>query len=327
VPAELTVLTGPISARRITMRAVARAALRTLRARLTLKPGRPKYGGHFAVTRSAVEGLRNIGVRCNHDPSRLDELGTTVVVLSSIDALRQAIEWKRSGRIRRLLAGPNLVLLPSDVPEVVTAPEIDVYLVNSEWTRAAYVADAPALAGRCEIWPAGVDVGAFAPADRPGPRTHALLYEKTEPLDLVERCRGSLEASGYAVTSVRYGSYKPDEYLRKLRGSRLAVFFSRAESQGIALAEAWAVDVPTLVWDPGFLELRGRRVCASSAPYLTSSTGRFFRDEAEFDAALDGIERDAGSLSPRRWVVENMSDEACARKLCEVAGFVVGTVG
>ena len=53
------------------------------------------------------------------------------------------------------------------------------------------------------------------------------------------------------------------------------VFLSTFETQGIALAEAWSMDVPAIVWDPqGQAEWRGRTFTSrSSAPFLTPATG------------------------------------------------------
>ena len=53
----------------------------------------------------------------------------------------------------------------------------------------------------------------------------------------------------------------------------MAVFMSRSESQGLALAEAWAMDVPTLVWQSPPGEPGSVFSLSDPAPYLTSDTG------------------------------------------------------
>ena len=74
----------------------------------------PKYRGHFAVTRSLVEGLDAIGASYNYNPKYPWELAETVIVLAGARTLRQAIKLKKKGRIKKLLAGPNIVVFSSD---------------------------------------------------------------------------------------------------------------------------------------------------------------------------------------------------------------------
>src|SRR5947209_3178842 len=67
------------------------------------------YRGHFAVTRSMVEGFQKIGCTVSYNPLRRADVGSIVVVPAGYSALRQAIRWKRAGAISTLIAGPNLV--------------------------------------------------------------------------------------------------------------------------------------------------------------------------------------------------------------------------
>ena len=47
---------------------------------------------------------------------------------------------------------------------IAASVEIDMYLVNSLWTKIAYLEDEPCLASHIAIWPAGVDDGYWAPS-------------------------------------------------------------------------------------------------------------------------------------------------------------------
>ena len=279
-------------------------------------PTKSKYGGHYAVTRSAVEGLRKIGVHYNWNPARPEDVFDTVVVLAGTDALEQAIRWKRNGKIQRLLAGPNLVVLPSEARELITADEIDVYMVNSDWTYKVYTEDAPELKRNCAIWPAGVDTE-FWSQSGPADRSRMLIYQKSAPQELLDKCRRTAESHGYSCDIITYGSYDADTYRRILRTSRLGIFLSRSESQGLALAEAWSMDVPTIVWDPGSVDYKGRTMKSSAAPYLSEETGMLFLTAGELVSALGLCQR--RQFSPRQWVLGNMSDEVSARKLCTLA--------
>lgn len=274
------------------------------------------YGGHAAVTRSLLEGLTRLEVQYQYNPRFIPQVGDIVIVLAGIAPLDQAIAWKRAGRISTLLAGPNIVVRPTDYGGLIAEPEIDACIVPSQWVGTAYVEDAPTLAGRIKVWAAGVDERYWN-----GLRPHAssktvLLYQKSVSEELGLACERLLRSMGWSPIRVVYGRYTKDEYREVLASSVFAVFLSRSESQGLALAEAWAMNVPTLVWDPGELTFEGRKYSTVSAcPYLTSETGLSWETVTELEEVLTHVDDVVTSRAPRQWVLDHMTDEIAARNL------------
>lgn len=296
------------------------------RARNIIKPPLPfmrsSYRGHFAVTRSLVEGLRKINANANYNPNKLAEIGDTVIVLSGLPALRQAIQLKRRGRIKKLLAGPNILVFPSSHQGIISAPEVDLCITPCEYTNRMYTKDCPALSGRCVAWPAGVDTEYWKP-DPGVKRDWILIFEKqhTGPIGSVKDYKRWLESQGYKVQIIQYGHFSHQQYLQALRQALLMVGFVRSESQGVAWAEAWSTDVPTLIWrNPEDYSYQGKTYASSTAPYLTSETGLFFDDLEHFKTVFSQWTAKQNSYQPRCWVMKNMSDEVCAQRLWEIAG-------
>jgi len=87
------------------------------------------------------------------------------------------------------------------------------------------------------------------------------------------------------------------------------------------------MNVPTVVWDPqGEAEWRGRRFkSGSSAPFLTPATGVAARDTTGLEPALTQALATLGGFQPRAWVLENMTDAICSRKLYELIMAEAGT--
>lgn len=289
---------------------------------------RPEHGprGPDAVLASLLHGLRAQRHALSLNPRRLKGSGGAVGVLANVDALSEAIAWRRESEHGRLLAGPNLVVLPSDAPKLMMAPEIDVCLVPSEWVKRLYEEDTPALRGRIAIWPAGVNTDYWRPdATSKHDARRALIYAKhvqgqrnaTEAE--VHDASQALAARGFRVRVLRYGSLRPRDYRAALRNADVLVFFSPTESQCLALVEAWSVGTPTLVWACGRLNYKGRTYSGSSAPYLTADTGVAFRDSVELESLLAQWEEMRPQFRPRAWVLENMSDEICARQYWQLA--------
>ena len=322
---KLTVLTDPVPTGQYFFVEKFKNLLRPVKWRITRVPERirnAKYRGHFAVTRSLVEGLEKIGVSASYNPRNLEQVAEVVVVLSGLDALKQAIGWKRSGRIKRLLSGPNLVVFPSDARDLIAAPEVDLYITPCELTDKMYVQDCPELQGRTAIWPAGVDTDYWCPSADTKSATSVLIFEKTNKgtVTSINDYISVIKRLGYHVNVIVYGNYSFDQYLRLLQQSCLIIGFAASESQGIAWAEAWSTDVPTLLWYQDLQVYRGRKLLSSTAPYLSAETGLFFRSLGEFETTLKQWEASKRTFHPRQWVLENMSDEVCARRLCRLAG-------
>lgn len=267
-----------------------------------------------------VEGLRKIGVCVTYNPRRLADVGSAVVVPGGFSALKQAIGLKREGYLHRLLAGTNLVDFPSERKELICAEEIDLLLVPGSWFRDNFIADSPELKDKVLLWPAGVDTERWKPGlGRKEKRV--LFYEKHSagPVGPIKPYQKIVESKGYQTSHLIYGSYTPADYLFELQRCSLVVGFVINESQGIAWAEAWSADVPTLLENQGMRTYKGRTYKTSAAPYLTAQTGMFFKNLDEFERAFEYWEENQAQFTPRKWVLENMSDEVCAQRLCELA--------
>jgi hypothetical protein len=96
------------------------------------------------------------------------------------------------------------------------------------------------------------------------------------------------------------------------------VGFVTDESQGIAWAEAWSCDVPILVWNNHTNIYNGRTYHCTPAPYLTKENGLFFDNFDDFVLKFNEWEQGKYQFSPRKWCKDNMSDEACAKKLINI---------
>lgn len=283
----LTVLTLPILAGSRRAYQSVRGAVRAILKPGVLVPGPSRYPGHYAVVRSVVEGLQSIHADFNFNPRRFSELAR-IVYAPANEALRQAIALKRRGIVDYVVAGPVNALFADESDGVLLAPEIDLVIVPSEWTVDFYQGF-PALVAKSRVCPCGVDADAWKPAGGTRARTAVVYWKSGDERfcaaveGIVRRC--GLEPVRLESRHGEHGLFKPAAYRDALERSVVGVFLSTFETQGIALAEAWSMDVPAVVWDPqGEAQWRGRPFTSrSSAPYLTPATGVTFR-------AIDDLE-------------------------------------
>ncbi|HUQ19163.1 MAG TPA: hypothetical protein VM099_06085 [Gemmatimonadaceae bacterium] len=311
-------LTTPIAP---AVRRVYKATRRAVRP--LVKPGVPlpsvsPYPGHYAVVRSVVEGLREIGADFNHDPRSFGRLAR-VVYAPANEALRQAARLKRERRIDYLVAGPSNAFFPEEADNILWLPEIDIIIEPSEWMREFFSEIAAPLAPKIRICTAGVDTNHWKPSGE-GQPAQAIVYWKNGDESLCEDVEKVVRGFGMDVVRLRYGHYSREDYRKELDRSSIAIFLSSFETQGIALAEAWAMNVPTLVWNPrGEASWRGRSFIArSSAPYLTAATGMEWVTIDQLEPTLRDALAKRTAFSPREWVLANMTDAICSARLLEI---------
>ena len=320
----LTVLTAPVPT---TARRLYRGA--RSRVRPFVKPGArlptvSKYPGHYALVRSVVEGLRTIGADFNFNPRRLSEVAR-IVYAPSNEALLQAAALKRHGRIDYLVAGPVNALFTDEADGILHTPEIDRLIVAHEWA-VEFFREAPALRAKSRPCPCGVDTELWKPSGGAAAEKNiALVYWKSGDEAFCEQVERVVRACGLEPRRVRslhgeHSMFSPVDYRQLLDLSVIGVFLSTFETQGLALAEAWSMDVPTVVWDPrGPALWRGHSFeSRSSAPYLTPATGRLWRTIDQLEPVLRGALADRASFRPREWMLANMTDAICSAALLEI---------
>jgi hypothetical protein len=320
----LTVLSTPMSTDAARLYAGVRRALRVVVKPRAPLPASTPYPGHYAVVRSVVEGLRAVGADFNFNPASVAESGR-VIYAPANEALRQAADLKRRGAIAALIAGPTNAFLPHECDNILLTPEIDVLIVASEWVRELYALIAPAISHKVRVCQAGVDTDYWKPDERTRSR-RAVVYWKDGPDTLSEEAERVLKATGLATVRVQYGAYDVSTYKELLSDAPLAVFLSTFETQGLALAEAWAMDVPTLVWNPQApTEWRGQAfVAGSSCPLLTPMTGRTWKMLGELETAARDVLANPTQFDPRAWVLANMTDAICASALYRIVEETAG---
>jgi hypothetical protein len=318
----LTVLTAPIPTTRRRLYQGVRRRVRPL-----VKPGVPlpkmsPFPGHYAVVRSVVEGLRAIDADFNFNPRRAADLARVVYAPENA-ALRQAAELKRRGKIDYLVAGPVNALFPDEADGVLQLPEIDRLIVASEWAHRLY-RDAAHLLEKSVACPCGIDAKFWQRSGQPRSNS-ALVYWKSGDEAFCEQVEQTVRRCGLTPHRLRaaageHALFTPEQFRQLLDESVIGVFLSAFETQGLALAEAWSMDVPTAVWDPQApAEWRGRTFQpGSSAPYLTPLTGRRWRTLDELEPLLRGMIAERHTFQPRAWVLAHMTDEVCARALYDV---------
>ena len=163
------------------------------------------------------------------------------------------------------MAGPVNALFADESGGILLTPEIDLVIVPSEWTIDFYEGF-PELAAKSRACPCGVDAEAWKPAGVAKERS-AVVYWKSGDERFCEAVEAIVRRCGLEPLRIRsrhgeHSIFKPSDYREALDRSVAGVFLSTFETQGIALAEAWSMDVPAVC---GILRARRNGAAAPSS--------------------------------------------------------------
>ena len=261
-----------------------------------------KQRGPDAVRDSLILGLKELDIKFVLDPKQPREV---TVVLSGIEALRQSVTAKHSGQIKKLVAGPNIVMHPYHAKRIICNEAIDAVLVPSKWVADFWAQEAPELRSKLVVWPAGVTTAVAS--TRNGP---PIIYDKLGNSALLAEIKKVTSSETIVFT---YGSFSKQQYLQALAKAPYLIYLAKSESQGLALQEAWAHDVPTIVneshyWRNGELSWESDQI---NAPYLTTETGLIFKKVADLPVLI----QKSVTLYPKIYCDRELSNAVTTSKL------------
>lgn len=274
--------------------------------------------GPAAVSESLVTGLRQLNYSFKHNCVSEGESYESIGVLGDIGALRWAINAKRSGKVKRLVAGPNLCVLPTDFGGILMDDAIDKVIVPCQWVKDIYQQyGCEKFKSKIVIWPAGVNI----PSEFVDHKTkkRALIYKKNVPEKILSTVKCGLEGRDWEYEIVQYGKFRQLEYWKKLEKAKVLIYLQESESQGLAIFEAWARNVPVFAWESGiYTAPDGKKACGKiSVPYLSSMNGDSFSGENDFLFKFIEFEEKINSFKARDYVKDFTYQES-ARKYLEI---------
>ena len=208
---------------------------------------------------------------------------------------------------KNLLLGPNIHFENAEIAEIVQGWDKRKVIVPSEWVREYFTSTGIEEEKNLVVWAATVNPDAWRPIENS--REFILIYLKnTSKETLVENLVNHLNSINQKYSILTYGQHTTKLFKSELQRSKAAIWIGGSESQGLALLEAWFMNVPTLVLKCNvFKDAANLEFPASSAPYLDTTCGEFFSDDQNIGALFDSFSSNLDKYAPRAWALENFS--------------------
>jgi len=270
--------------------------------------------GHPAVTKSLIRGLKLRKFSFNFN--KYNEINYDICwVLSGVDTLKYALDIRNNYKF--LVVGPNVVNMPNDQNNILINDKIDLILVPSTWIKCAYEGYINKKKVIC--WYSGVNEKFFNIKATKKVTRKVLIYSKTANHNLLKKIKILLNKNNLEMVLIKYGAYTQANFKKALSTVDFAIFISQSESQGIALAESWSMNVPTFVWQRKILKINNVKYkFTSAAPYLSTKTGNFFNNIQQLNKIVKDYYKNRPKLAPRKWILKNMTDKISAKNILNI---------
>jgi len=231
----------------------------------------------------------------------------------------------------KIIYGPQFFVF-SDGHEICGTPDLSLigrcfFNTLSAWNKNRMEIDSTYIVPM-KSYPFGINTDKFCPHTYNTNKIHDILiyYKFRQESDLNEVVK-IIQDLNLSYNIIRYGSYHENDYLSLLRNSKMIVWVGGHESQGFALQEALACNIPILVWSVTSMKqecLYGRYTYINDMTHcMTAETATSFDETCgivcyELCDIKDNIIRIINNLEeyhPREFIMNNLQEDMCLKRM------------
>lgn len=217
--------------------------------------------------------------------------------------------------LENCVIGPQIWLFDQHTNELKKNPHYYKSIIApSQWVKDLFVSKFDYPEDKIVTWPVGIEMKEY----KKDLKYDCLVYFKRRSEEELEQVTTFLEKNEMSYNVVKYGNYDQEKLEELCDNSAFCFLLNGTESQGIAVQEMMARDLPMIVWDVREWEDQGRQwaVPATSVPYWSDQCGVRFFDALDIDYAFDKF--CSKIYTPYKFVEETLSYKQSVKTLMEI---------
>uniref|UniRef100_A0A6C0DP79 Methyltransferase FkbM domain-containing protein n=1 Tax=viral metagenome TaxID=1070528 RepID=A0A6C0DP79_9ZZZZ len=228
----------------------------------------------------------------------------------------------------KILYGPHHFIFPKGEICKASNPKWSnrcVYTSLSNWVQEMYKEFSKQTAIPILPLPFGIDERLEDVSRYPKQIDCIVYFKRRDPKDLAFACK-LLEKKRLTYKLFEYTKYKEADYKALLKSVRFVLWIGSHESQGFAMQECLAMNIPVLVWDAlsmfdeygSYKEYKGtKELAATTVPVWSSLCGERILRKYELSDAIDHIRTNGKHYSPRSYILEKLGDRVCMKRMLD----------
>lgn len=201
----------------------------------------------------------------------------------------------------------------------------------SDWVMQYYLELSKSFIIPISQFPYAVNTNLFKPKPKQEKELDCIVYIKRRSKIIIDKTIELLNQKSLKYEIFIYGSYYEYIYINALHKTKFLISLDAHESQGFALEEAMSCDVPLLVFDTSSMYdetnddgntyiydyLKPNKLFATSVPYWSDSCGLKITNIDEMSNTIDNMIMNYKNFSPREYIMENLSEEVCMKRILD----------
>jgi len=203
-----------------------------------------------------------------------------------------------------------------------------IYIQPSEWSAQCWKDMGVESFLPIKSFPFAVNTNKFCPKENEKKENIMIYFKHRSPQELeqIKIFLAEQNINNYRIFNCDE-RYNEADYLGYLQRSAYGFLLDAHESQGFAVEEALACDVPLLVWNVRTMNQEHgssyQSILCSSIPYWDSRCGEVFHQLSELPAAFQNFQTKltANAYQPRQYILDTLSTEKCAERFMELIKF------
>jgi hypothetical protein len=227
---------------------------------------------------------------------------------------------------KKFLFGPHFSTFPNNKIEKIIGKNT-IYIQPSEWAANIWKQVEYCNKFKIKVLPFGVDTERFNETITIGSRNKVFIYFKNRNPSELNYLEYLLYQMGIYYKIFDYNrKYDEQDYIDYLKEAKYGIWLGCHESQGFALQEALACNVPLFVWSVKSMSqeygCNYPHFDATTIPYWDNRCGEFLYDINNFFPIFIQFLSKLDSYQPREYILENLTIDKCEQKFIDIlSGF------
>ena len=227
---------------------------------------------------------------------------------------------------KKFIFGPHFSVFPDNkLQRINNVYKNSVYIQPSDWARDVWIKKGAVTILPIKTFPFPVETEKFKPLNffDELEKTEVFIYFKRRHPQELQYIKEFLENKNISYKIFDYvNHYSELDYINTLQHAKYGIILDAHESQGFAIEEALASNVPLLVWNVKFMsQEHGSRypdITATNIAYWDARCGEYFYTKETFEATFNTFISNIATYKPREYIIENLSTAMCATRFNEL---------
>ena len=228
---------------------------------------------------------------------------------------------------KKFIFGPHFSVFPDNkLLNINNVHKNSVYIQPSDWARDVWINKGAGTILPIKSFPFPVEIEKFKPLNffEEAERKNVFIMYKQRNLDdlkvIINFLHNNITYRIFNYTK----RYDENDYINYLQTCKYGIWIGRHESQGFALEEALAMNVPLLVWETTTMSQETSspqsyiNVFGSVIPYWDVRCGEYFYTKETFEATFNTFISNIATYKPREYIIENLNTAKCAERFTEL---------